>query len=276
MAQNYSSPIEPNPKLQVAPSSTIAEEGLPITGPVYRTASGWFIARASRIPNNGWNRQSIQIFADFSSFDSPRGSKSQRAVQNDHDLFEEDDLTIAAEHRGSSASSISSLEKPLPEPPYHVFTLAKKKQMVYIVSAAGIFSPLSSNIYFPALGRIATVGDCLPCTIAFINLLVQDLKVSISLVSLTITVYMIIQGIAPSFWGPYSDTIGRRPVFVATFITYLIANVGLAFSNNFATLMVFRGIQAAGSAATISIGKFSQAILQRFIVNANIRCWSNR
>lgn len=50
-------------------------------------------------------------------------------------------------------------EKPLPETPYHVFTLAKKKKLVYIVSAAGIFSPLSSNIYFPALGRIATASN---------------------------------------------------------------------------------------------------------------------
>jgi MFS family permease len=66
---------------------------------------------------------------------------------------------------------------------------------------------------------------------------------------------MVVQGIAPSFWGPFSDTIGRRSVFVGTFIVYLIANIGLAFSNNFAMLMVFRGIQAAGSAATISIGK---------------------
>jgi MFS family permease len=35
---------------------------------------------------------------------------------------------------------------------------------------------------------------------------------------------------------------------------YLFANVGLAFSNDFASLMLFRGIQAAGSAATISVG----------------------
>jgi hypothetical protein len=39
-----------------------------------------------------------------------------------------------------------------------VFSLAKKKQMVYIVSLAGLFSPLSSNIYFPALGQISKVS----------------------------------------------------------------------------------------------------------------------
>jgi hypothetical protein len=49
-------------------------------------------------------------------------------------------------------------EKVLPEPPYHIFDRKRKKQIVYIVSLAGLFSPLSSNIYFPALGQIANVS----------------------------------------------------------------------------------------------------------------------
>lgn len=49
-----------------------------------------------------------------------------------------------------------------PEPaPYHVFSLAKKRQLVYIVSFGALFSPLSSNIYFPAQDQIAEVR--LPC-----------------------------------------------------------------------------------------------------------------
>lgn len=58
----------------------------------------------------------------------------------------------------SSSSSLHSRDKALPERPYHVFTRAKKKELVYIVSLAGLFSPLSSNIYFPALGQIAIVS----------------------------------------------------------------------------------------------------------------------
>ena len=76
-----------------------------------------------------------------------------------------------------------------------------------------------------------------------------------SLATLTITVYMIVQGITPTFWGSTSDVTGRRPVFVGTFIVYLIANIVLAVYTNYAELMVFRALQAAGSAATISIGK---------------------
>lgn len=197
--------------------------------------NGWVMARKSRIPSRAWSRQSILVFADFNNFESPRGSRSQRIAERDDEDLE--DTGPRPDCIRSSASSSYSLDKALSEPPYHVFTLAKKKQLVYIVSLAGLFSPLSSNIYFPALGQIAT-----------------DLKTSISLISLTITVYMVVQGLAPSFWGPLSDTQGRRITFIGTFAVYLLANIGLGFSNSFAALMVFRGIQAAGSAATISVG----------------------
>jgi len=42
--------------------------------------------------------------------------------------------------------------------PYHVFTRVRKLQVVCIVSLAAIFSPLSSNIYFPALSAVSTVS----------------------------------------------------------------------------------------------------------------------
>jgi hypothetical protein len=61
----------------------------------------------------------------------------------------------------SSASSSSEdsidREKALPEPPYHVSSAGKKRMTVYFVSFLAMFSPLCSNIYFPALDVIALV-----------------------------------------------------------------------------------------------------------------------
>ncbi|KAK4160170.1 major facilitator superfamily domain-containing protein [Cladorrhinum sp. PSN259] len=122
-------------------------------------------------------------------------------------------------------------------PPYHVFSRREKWYIVWIVSLAGLFSPLSSNIYFPALGAISLHTHTPPSTL-----------------SLTITIYMAVQGLAPSFWGPLSDTRGRRLTFLGTFVVYLIANVGLALSQSFGSLMVFRALQSFGGAATISVG----------------------
>jgi MFS family permease len=82
----------------------------------------------------------------------------------------------------------------------------------------------------------------------------QELKVSIGAVSLTITSYLIIQGISPLIWGSFSDALGRRPIYIYSFAVYIVANIGLSFSPNFAVLLIFRGLQAAGSASTVSIG----------------------
>jgi MFS family permease len=98
-------------------------------------------------------------------------------------------------------------------------------------------SGFASNIYFPALPTIA-----------------DDLNVSLELVNLTVTSYLIFQGIAPSFWGPVSDVNGRRIAYACTFLVFLGACIGLAETKNYATLIVLRCLQSTGSASTIAIG----------------------
>lgn len=102
---------------------------------------------------------------------------------------------------------------------------------------AHIVSGFASNIYFPALPTFAS-----------------DLNVSVELVNLTVTGYLIFQGIAPSFWGPVSDVKGRRVAYACTFLVFLGACIGLAESQNYATLVVLRCLQSTGSASTIAIG----------------------
>ncbi|KAF4999852.1 hypothetical protein FDECE_11383 [Fusarium decemcellulare] len=126
---------------------------------------------------------------------------------------------------------------PVPEPPYTIFDQRQKALIVVIVSVAATFSGFASNIYFPALPTIA-----------------HDFDTSIELINLTVTSYLIFQGIAPSFWGPISDVKGRRIAYCCTFVVFLGACIGLAEAKNYATLLVLRCLQSTGSASTIAIG----------------------
>lgn len=72
--------------------------------------------------------------------------------------------------------------------------------------------------------------------------------------NLTVTSYLIFQGIAPSLWGPVSDVKGRRIAYVCTFLVFIGACIGLAETKNYATLIVLRCLQSTGSASTIAIG----------------------
>ncbi|KAJ5808688.1 hypothetical protein N7474_009957 [Penicillium riverlandense] len=139
--------------------------------------------------------------------------------------------------RPKPPSPLQSPPSPVLEPPYSIFDKRQKPFIVFIVSIAATFSGFASNIYFPALPTIA-----------------KDLNISYELVNLTVTSYLVFQGIAPSFWGPISDVKGRRIAYVCTFVVFLGACIGLAETKNYTTLVVLRCLQSTGSASTIAIG----------------------
>ncbi|KMU77281.1 hypothetical protein CISG_06322 [Coccidioides immitis RMSCC 3703] len=142
-----------------------------------------------------------------------------------------------SEDSGNKPTTTSLTPFPGSPEPYSIFDKTQKVLIVLIVSAAATFSAIASNIYFPALLAIA-----------------HDFNVSIELINLTITSYLLFQGISPSLWGPISDVKGRRTAYACTLIVAIGACVGLAKAKNYATLIILRCLQSAGSASTIAIG----------------------
>lgn len=84
----------------------------------------------------------------------------------------EDDESQGA--KTSSNGALGRVASSTSEVPYSVFTENQKRFVVFTASWAGFFSPVSSQIYFPAL-----------------NTLANDLHVSNSLINLTLTSYMV-------------------------------------------------------------------------------------
>ncbi|KIJ66313.1 hypothetical protein HYDPIDRAFT_109309 [Hydnomerulius pinastri MD-312] len=130
-------------------------------------------------------------------------------------------------------------EKQDVEKPYSIYTTSEKWFIVSMASLASLFSPLTANIYFPAIPTIATAFDK-----------------SIELINLTVTVYMVFQGVSPMFWGTLADRLGRRPIFLACLLVLSLACIGLALvpTSDYWLLMLLRCIQAAGSASTVALG----------------------
>jgi multidrug resistance protein len=87
-----------------------------------------------------------------------------------------------------------------------------------------------------------------------LNALASNFNVSHAIVNLTLTSYMICQGLAPPFFGDLADAMGRRPAYILGFLIYIGANIGLSLSQNFASLLVFRCIQSTGSSSAIALG----------------------
>ena len=138
----------------------------------------------------------------------------------------------ANSNKSCNANAVSSGREP-----YSVF---HKSTRIFIVAMASIccfVSPLSANIYFPALNPIAA-----------------DLHVSPSLINVSVTTFMIFQGLAPSLMGNLADTSGRRPAYLISYVIYLGACIGLALQTSYPALLVLRCIQASGSSSSIALG----------------------
>ncbi|KFG84450.1 hypothetical protein MANI_004149 [Metarhizium anisopliae] len=172
----------------------------------------------------------------------PNGPTTYATVTKDEGAVQHGQMGVLSEGEGED----DLLEQEV-NPPFHVFSRRRKWFIIVTIGVAGLFSGLSSNIYLPSLAAIAKRF--------------KDLQVSLGDVSLTITTYLVVQGVSPLFWGSLSDTLGRRPIYIYSFSVYIVSNIVLSLSPNFPVLLVFRGLQAAGSASTVSIVRnFSIAV----------------
>ena len=57
---------------------------------------------------------------------------------------------------------------------------------------------------------------------------------------LILTLFLIGFMLGPTFWGPGSELIGRRPIFIGTFAIYTLFHIGQARANDMTTLLVTR------------------------------------
>ncbi|KAI0052527.1 MFS general substrate transporter [Auriscalpium vulgare] len=150
-------------------------------------------------------------------------------------------VPTAVEHTREREGRIKEIASStnLKEQPFSIYSLQEKWAIVSMTSFAAVFSPLTANIYFPAIPKLTT-----------------EFHKSTELINLTVTVYMIMQGLAPMAWGTLSDRWGRRPMFIACMVLLSLSCVGLALvpTSDYWLLLLLRGFQAAGSASTVALG----------------------
>ncbi|GFN21317.1 putative MFS efflux transporter [Aspergillus tubingensis] len=148
---------------------------------------------------------------------------------------QQDQATLVAANQPATEGTPLLAEQPAKKP-YSIFTPGQKRLIILTAALASSFSPLSANIYYPALNSIAA-----------------DLHVTSSQINLTITTYMLCQGLAPAFMGSFADQAGRRPAYILCFAVYITGNIALALQHSYPALLILRAIQSCGSSGTVAL-----------------------
>jgi predicted MFS family arabinose efflux permease len=58
----------------------------------------------------------------------------------------------------------------------------------------------------------------------------------------------------PLWWSSYSETAGRRTVYLVSYIMYIICNILAAVSTNISMFIVFRVLSGGSSASVQAVG----------------------
>lgn len=117
-----------------------------------------------------------------------------------------------------------------------VYSKREKYILVLLAASTAIWSSFGSPIYYPALQILEGYFD-----------------ISEEMVNLSVVVYMLCQGIAPTIFAPFADRYGRRPVLLVGLIIFIGASIGLAVANTYPLILVLRCIQSFGISPAVAI-----------------------
>ncbi len=107
-----------------------------------------------------------------------------------------------------------------------------------------ILGGLMAGMFLAALDQ-SIVGTALPQIVSEFN--------SLDKLSWVVTAYLLTSTASTPLWGKISDLYGRRPLFIAAIVTFLVGSVLAALSQNIEELIGFRAVQGLGAGGLMSL-----------------------
>jgi len=166
------------------------------------------------------------------SIDRPRSARPQPPSRSSS-IYREAIKVPRGERRGLLArvTVIAEVDEPK--------DLANKTKWMItaVVAIAAAAAPMGSSIILPALEDIA-----------------KDFNTTATVTNLSVAFYMLCMSIFPLWWSSFSETLGRRTIYVVSFGLFLIFNVLSAVSVNIAMFVVMRILSGGASASVQAVG----------------------
>ncbi|KAK1476966.1 major facilitator superfamily transporter [Colletotrichum cuscutae] len=120
--------------------------------------------------------------------------------------------------------------------PYH-YTNKTKWTITLIIALAAAVSPMGSSIFYPALTEMS-----------------KEFGVTPTITNLSVAFYMLAMAIFPLWWSSFSETLGRRTIYLLSFTLFVLFSILSAVSVNIEMLIVMRLLAGGASASVQAVG----------------------
>ncbi len=127
---------------------------------------------------------------------------------------------------------------PAPVPAAIVARPALTPMLLALLALLSAFTPLSIDMYLPALPVIAV-----------------DLRGTAGDIQLTLSAFMIAFGLGQIFYGPAGDRFGRRPVILGGLVVYTLTTIGCAFAGEAMHLVALRFLQGLAACGGVVLAR---------------------
>lgn len=112
-----------------------------------------------------------------------------------------------------------------------------KYLIVLIIAICAIVGPMGTSILLPAIDDVAA-----------------DLDTTVTIVNMSVGIYLLSLGIFPLWWSSFSERHGRRSIYIISFTMFFGFSIGAALSKNIGMLIGFRILCGASSASVQAVG----------------------
>ncbi|KAH7885145.1 vacuolar DHA amino acid exporter [Phlebopus sp. FC_14] len=129
------------------------------------------------------------------------------------------------------------IEHALVEDDPRVWSDARKNVILFIISGASMIAGLCANIQNPANAEIQ-----------------QELHATSEQISLSLSLFILVQGNFPLIWSAISEIKGRKLVYLLSVALFTLGSIIVAVSRTIGLVIGMRIVQGAGSSAVIAIG----------------------
>jgi multidrug resistance protein len=119
----------------------------------------------------------------------------------------------------------------------YLYPRRTKWMITFTVAAAAAAAPMGSAIIMPSLLIIA-----------------DDFKVSPTITNLSVALYMLSMSIFPLWWSSFSETLGRRTIYITSFLLFTIFAILSAVAKNIGMLIAMRMLSGGAAASVQAVG----------------------
>ncbi|KAF2119801.1 major facilitator superfamily domain-containing protein [Lophiotrema nucula] len=120
--------------------------------------------------------------------------------------------------------------------PYH-YARRTKWILTMTIAFAGMAGPMGSAIVMPVLQEIA-----------------EQYHATHTIANMSVAVYMLAMGIFPLWWSSFSETTGRRTIYIISFTLFVVFAILSAISTNISMLIIFRTFSGGAAASVQAVG----------------------